>query len=83
MSETEIEFSQDEWQRASDLAVELLVALGPQAQAGCPTCNPPRFLLPNYQMKYELAKTLRERYVDLETYNMDMYGKHPVDEVSE
>ena len=63
VTETEIKFTSDEWQYASDLAVELLVALGPQAQDGCPACNPPRFLLPNYQMKYELAKALRERFV--------------------
>jgi hypothetical protein len=79
----EIKFSQAEWQQASDLAVELLEALGPQEQYGCQRCNPPRTLLPNYKMKYALAKALRERFVDLETYNMDMYGKHPVDEVSE
>ena len=78
--EPEIQFSQEEWQQASDLCVELLVALGPQIMTGCETCNPPRVLLPNYKMKYALAKQLRERFVDLETYNMDMYGRHPVDE---
>lgn len=57
--ETWTEFSQDEWQRASDLAVELLVALGPQEQQGCQNCNPPRILKPNYEMKYALAHALR------------------------
>ena len=83
MSEAEIKFSQNEWQQASDLAVDLLIALGPQVQCGCQRCNPPRVLLPNYKMKYALAKALRERFVDLETYNLDMYGRHPVEEDAE
>lgn len=55
---SETKFSADEWRTASDLAVRLLEALGPQPQGGCQTCNPPEILLPNYAMKYELAKAL-------------------------
>ena len=52
-------FSQQEWERASGLAVKLLEALGPRQQSGCQECNPPAVLFPNYRMKYELAKALR------------------------
>lgn len=56
----EIKFTQQEWERASTLSSLLLAALGPQPQPGCQACNPPRVLLPNYDMKYALAIALRE-----------------------
>lgn len=55
----DIKFTQEEWQRANDLAVHLLRQLGPKPQGGCETCNPPAMMLPNYAMKYELALALR------------------------
>jgi hypothetical protein len=60
MSKTEdIKFGQHEWETATHLAVCLLEALGPQKQGCCEECQPPRVLLPNYPMKYELAMALR------------------------
>ena len=55
-----IKFSQDEWERASDLCRVLLEALGPQKQGCCETCNPPQVLFSNYRMRYVLARALRE-----------------------
>ena len=57
---SEIKFTQEEWRRASDLAALLLERLGPQKRNCCETCSPPRVLVPNYEMKYELAKALRD-----------------------
>lgn len=54
----EIEFSEQEWCAASDLAAKLLEALGPMQNGCCEKCNPPKVLWPNYSMKYELAKAL-------------------------
>jgi hypothetical protein len=55
----EIKFTQEEWSRASDLACALLESLGPQRISGCEHCSVEQVLLPNYKMKYDLAKALR------------------------
>ena len=54
----DIKFTQAEWENATALAVKLLEQLGPRG-GSCPKCDPPAFLLPNYRLKYELAKALR------------------------
>jgi hypothetical protein len=58
MSEGEIRFTEEEWRSATNLAVKLLTALGPQQSGCCEKCDPPRILSPNYPMKHELAKML-------------------------
>lgn len=60
MREGEILFEKEEWRFATQLGVRLLECLGPQPQEGCQVCNPPRALLPSYDMTYELAKTIRQ-----------------------
>ena len=54
----DIEFTRAEWEAANNLAVKLLEALGPQRIALCDECGTSQALLPNYQMKYHLAKAV-------------------------
>lgn len=55
----DIKFTPEEWSHASDLACFLLENLWPQRMSNCEQCCEERILLPNYKMKYELAKMLR------------------------
>ena len=57
LASEETNFSEKEWQAASDLAVKLLEALGPVGN-GCCLCSRHEVLLPNYAMKHALARAL-------------------------